>query len=118
MARSLFLLLFILASCGSSMMTMQSFSDIPIGTSIDELKATAGSPYRVHTNKKGEEVYEYVEKFNMGYRTLEERHYFIVIRDGRVVEKKLKYEEVPPYYIDSYQMQTSSLEEESEQKAQ
>ncbi len=104
-----------LSACGHRVMTAESFSDIPIGTSKEELKKMAGSPYRVKKKKNGDEVYEYVEKFKVGDRTLTERHYYLIVRDGRVAEKKAASDSPPPFATDSYDMQTSSLEEESQE---
>lgn len=106
-----------LTACGHQVMTAESFSDIPIGTSKEELKKVAGSPYRVKKKKNGDEVYEYVEKFKIGDRTLTERHYYLIVREGRVVEKKVDTDSPPPFATDSYDMQTSSLDEEGQEES-
>lgn len=98
-------------AAGNHVMTMGSFYDIPMGTSEAELKSVAGKPYRVHKNKNGEVVYEYIERIKVGGRTTSDTHYYLIFKNGIVVEKNIKQESTPPFYIDSYDLQTSSLEE-------
>lgn len=115
--KAIFLSLFFTAcTSGNHVMTMQSFYDIPLGTTRDELTQKAGEPYLIHKKKNGEEVYEYIERFKVGFRTLEERHYLLILKDGVVVEKKLKQDSPPAYYMDSYEMQTSSVTDEVQQE--
>ncbi len=59
--------------------------------------------------------YEYIERIKEGARTLQERHYIITMKDGKVVSKRVKQNLPAPYLFDSYEMQTTQVEsEESE----
>ena len=97
-------------------MTMNAFYDIPLGASESELVASAGKPYSIHKKEDGVVEYEYIERVKAGARDLEERRYVLVLKDGKVVSKYVKGSTPPPYFFDSYEMQTtqndnSSLEE-------
>jgi outer membrane protein assembly factor BamE (lipoprotein component of BamABCDE complex) len=89
--------------------TMESFNDVPIGASSQEVNASLGKPYAIHKCGDGEE-YEYIERIKIGGRDAEERHYFLLIKDGQVVSKRVKQSGPLPYYLnsfDSYDMQTT-----------
>ena len=88
-------------------MTMNSFSDIPIGASSAEVVTTYGEPYSVHKKKDGTIEYEYLERIKAGARNMEERRYILVIKDGKVISKEIKQSSPPPYTFDSYEMQTT-----------
>ena len=109
MKRELFALLLALSACasGGSLMTNQAFFDIPLGSSQNEVVATAGEPYAIHKKEDGTEEYEYIERFKVGGRDTEERHYFLLIKDGKVVSKRVHQSSPPPYIFDSYEMQTT-----------
>lgn len=98
-----------LASCGTSgaLMTMHSFADIPIGASSEEVKNQVGEPYATHKKSDGTVEYEYIERINASARNLEERHYYLILKDGKVVSKRVKQSSPPPYTFDSYEMQTT-----------
>lgn len=89
------------------MVTMQSFYEIPVGSSISEVIATAGEPYAIHKGENGSIEYEYIERFKVGGRYTEERHFFLVIKDGKVVSKRMTQTSPTPYTFDSYDMQTT-----------
>ena len=99
----------ILASCssGGSVVTMNSFYDVPVGASQEEVVAMVGEPVSKKNLPDGSCEYEYVERFSAGGRTLNERFYIIVIKDGKVISKKIKQESPNPYGFDSYEMQTT-----------
>lgn len=109
MRKKAVVLLFALSACtsGGSMMTNQAFFDIPIGTSQTEVVATAGEPYAIHKKEDGTIEYEYIERFKVGGRDTQERHYYLLIRDGKVVSKRVNQTSPPPYIFDSYEMQTT-----------
>lgn len=94
-------------------MTMNSFSDVPIGSSSSEIVKSYGEPFAVHKTRDGNLEYEYLERVKAGSRTLEERRYVFVIKDGKVVSKHIKGSTPAPYYFDSYEMQTTKNESES-----
>lgn len=106
-------LLFALSTCasGGALMTNQAFFDIPIGSSQSEVIAAAGEPYAVHTKDDGSIEYEYIERIKIGARDAEERHYYLLIKDGKVVSKRVNQSSPPPYIFDSYEMQTTQKSE-------
>lgn len=92
------------------MMTMNSFSDIPIGSSSADVVIHYGQPSHIHKKGDGCVEYEYVERIKAGGRNIEERRYILVIKDGKVVSKEIKQSSPPPYTFDSYEMQTTQIE--------
>lgn len=111
--KRLFLLLAALSACTSgSIMTMEAFSDIPIGTASSEVIISHGQPYAIHKKDDGTIEYEYIERIKAGHRVLEERHYVLVVQEGKVVSKHVKQSSPLPFYFDSYQMQTTQQSSE------
>lgn len=88
-------------------MSMHSFHEIPVGASQEEVIAAVGKPYAVHQLPNGEVEYEYIESLKIGAQDVNERHYFLLLKDGRVVSKRIKQEAPAGYTIDSYDMQTT-----------
>lgn len=88
-------------------MTMNSFYDIPVGATKDEVVTSIGKPYAVHKREGGALEYEYIERFKAGGRNINERHYYLLIKDGKVVSKRVEQESPAPYTFDSYEMQTT-----------
>jgi hypothetical protein len=103
----LWLLMLFSCSSGGSMVTMQAFYEIPVGTSVSEVIATAGQPYAIHEKEDGSVEYEYIERFKVGSRYTEDRHLFLLIKDGKVVSKRVQQGSPAPYTFDSYDMQTT-----------
>lgn len=107
-------------SSGASSMTLNSFSEIPLGTSKAELIATVGEPVSIKKHPDGSIEYEYVERVKIGARNIEERRYLITLKEGKVISKKIKGNSSLPYpgrsgYVfDSYEMQTTQAETETE----
>ncbi len=110
-----FVSLLILTACasGGSIMTISSFYDIPVGATQEEVMETAGKPYAIHKKSDGSVEYEYIERFQAGSRNINERHYYLLIKDGKVVAKRVKQESPPPYTFDSYEMQTTENDSDS-----
>lgn len=110
-------LLLVMAACssGGAIMTMNSFYDIPIGTTESDLVASAGKPYKVHKKKDGVTEYIYIERVKAGGRDLQERRYIIVCKEGKVVSKHINGSSPPPYLFDSYEMQTTQIETSPEE---
>ncbi len=99
----------LLASCfaGGSAVSLNTFQDVSIGTSQPDVVTALGKPYAVHKKADGTIEYEYIERFQTGGRTINERHYFIIMKDGRVVSKRVSQSSPNPYGFDSYDMQTT-----------
>jgi len=110
MKKVIYLAIAILTACsyGGKVMTMESFGMISVGMTKDELIAQAGYPYAIHKLSPTEENYEYVERMNVEGRTIEERHYYFLIREGRVASKQVNTQTTPiNEQRNSYDLQTS-----------
>lgn len=108
--------LFILVACasGGRMITMDSFHEVPIGVSETEVVAVVGKPYAIRNKEDGTVEYEYIERIKIGYRNMDTRRYFIILKDGKVIDKRVKDASPLPYYLesfDSYDMQTTQNSE-------
>ena len=88
-------------------MTMNSFYEIPVGATQEEVVSSAGTPYATRQLADGSTEYEYIERFKAGGRNINERHYYILMKEGKVIAKRVKQTSPPPYTFDSYQMQTT-----------
>jgi hypothetical protein len=109
MKNTLIISLLTLAACasGPSVVSMDSFYDIPVGASKEEVIAKAGDPSSITKKEDGTEEYHYVERLTAGARLLQERRYTIVLKDGVVVSKKIEQASPNPMTFDSYEMQTT-----------
>lgn len=110
---SLSILVFSCAS-GGKVMTAESFSEVSIGMSSDEMQKKFGKPYSIKDLGEGEVEYTYIEKIHMGSRVLQERHYLIILKNGRVTSTKTRDYSRPAWQRNSYEMQTSYNKEEKE----
>ena len=101
--------LILLASCfaGGSAISLDTFQEVSIGSSQPDVVTVLGKPYAVHEKSDGTIEYEYIERFQAGGRTINERHYFIIMKEGRVVSKRMSQSSPNPYGFDSYDMQTT-----------
>lgn len=109
MKKYFFLMLFF-ASCmaGHKVMTEQDFEMVDIGISKKELVQKAGKPYQIYKLGKNIYEYEYIERIHIEERTIEQVHYFFLIKNDRVVSKRVKYDKRPPLeFRNSLEMQTS-----------
>lgn len=111
MKKFLFLCL-ILTACaaGSKRMDTDVFCSVDVGASERELKAKAGSPYNTKNLGHGEVEYEYIERVIVSDRTFEIRHYYFILKNGKVTSKKVieKQEDHHPLLErNAYDMQTS-----------
>lgn len=104
--------LFLLASCaiGGKVVTMDAFYEIDLCTTTPQVVAALGKPYAIHRKDDGAVEYEYIERIKIGGRDAEERRYFILIKDGIVVSKRVKQSSPLPYGFDSYDMQTTQTD--------
>ena len=105
--------LFVLASCTTfgKVVTMDAFYEIDLRTTASQVVAALGQPYAIHKKEDGAVEYEYIERIKIGGRDAEERHSFILIKDGVVVSKRVKQSSPLPYGFDSYDMQTTERSE-------
>ncbi len=93
---------------------MDAFYDIDLRTTTPTVIAKLGEPYAIHEMADGYVEYEYVERVKIGSRDAEERRYFILMKDGVVVSKRVKQSSPLPYGFDSYEMQTTQNDGSSE----
>lgn len=106
------LCLFLYACCsGGPVLDVCAFYDIPVGATPEELVAIAGRPVTIRRYPDGSIEYEYLERFKVGARVLNERHYFVLIQDGKVVSKRVTEVSPTPFGYDSYDMQTTQKED-------
>ncbi len=89
----------VLCSCFTrpALMTRDSFDGVEIGTPIDQIQTEVGSPYAVHSKGGDAQEYEYIERIDLGSQTVLENHYFLIVREGRVVSKRMTQERSPAY---------------------
>ncbi len=91
-------LLFLLSCFSrSAVMTRQDFNDIQVGEALSQFQQRVGSPYRIRPIKGGGQEYEYIERIPMGNEVIEENHYFLIIKEGKV-DGKRSNQETPPAY--------------------
>ena len=107
MNRYLLLVLFSSCAIGGPMVTIDSFYEIDLCTKTTQVVAHLGKPYAIHHLDDGCVEYEYIERIKIGARDAEERHYFIMMKDGEVISKRVEASIPLPYTFDSYEMQTT-----------
>lgn len=90
----LFAFLTLLAGCFSrgSAMTADTYSMIPLGTSVHDVTAEVGKPYAVHSKGNGIIEYEYIERIRNNKSLISENHYFLIVEGGKVVGKRMAQE--------------------------
>ena len=93
------ILAFICIACYSnrSLMTADEFADIRLGTPASEVQAEHGPPYAVYSRGGNTDEWEYIERIDVGDRVVTQRHYFIIMTNGKVVGKRSEYITPPPY---------------------
>ncbi len=80
-----------------AVMTQDRFVNIPTGTPIKEVVDRYGSPIEIRSIGKNQEVYQYSERITMGTQTIQQRKYYLIVTDGKVVGKYTRFENPPPY---------------------
>jgi len=101
------LLTFAACASGHNMLTMDSFYDIPVGATKEEVITMAGHPYSSSKKDDGVEEFVFIERMKVGERTVQERRYIIILKDGVVISKHLEQSSPPATGFDSYEMQTT-----------
>jgi len=91
--------LFFLTACFSrqAVMTRNGYADVEIGMSSSDVQKLYGKPYNVYSKGDEKETYEYIEKIRMGDEVIEQRRYYIVVVDGKVIGKYMKLSNPPPF---------------------
>lgn len=82
--------LLFLSSCSlfSPNMTAKAYERIPIGSSVAEVEAQVGLPYRMTSPQAGVQQYYYLERIETGPGSLSQNTYVLTIVDGEVVNKQ------------------------------
>lgn len=95
--RSLFIALLALAACRhGALMTSEDFGNIRTGSPISEVEAKYGRPIEIRSD--GDRlIYEYIERIQMGTDSIGMRKYYIVVKDGKVVNKFMRNQNSPGY---------------------
>lgn len=91
--------LFILTSCFSrnAVMTREGYMNIEEGMTMQEVEQKYGKPYNIYSKGDDTITYEYIEKIRMGNEVLEQRRYYIIISEGKVIGKYMKLSNPPPF---------------------
>jgi len=99
MKYSLLLIVLFLVGCNTNheLMTRRGYGDVGVGMSSTAIEERFGKPYMVYSKGEGTETYEYIEKITMGTQVIEQRRYYIIIKDGKVVGKYMKLSNPPPF---------------------
>jgi len=79
------------------MMTLENFDDIQLGAPIVNVTSTSGEPYSIRSKGSDTEEYEYVERIDYWDELISENHYFIIVRNGHVVGKRVERKNSPGY---------------------
>ena len=101
---------------GGRAITMDDFYQIDLSAPLSEVVELLGEPYAIHKRGDGAVEYEYIERIKIGARDAEERRYFILIKDGKVISKRVGQSSPLPYGFDSYEMQTTQNGDSSPSK--
>ena len=99
---------------GSKVMTADEFSEVSVGQSGDEIQKKHGKPYSIKNLGNNEVEYTYIERMPMGKRVLQEKHYLIILKNGKVTSTQTRTFNRPVYERNSYEMQTSLNEDKKE----
>ena len=81
----------------SQVISRSSFDDIQVGSTVADFEKKIGAPYKVRKLSNGCTDYEYIERILMGEEVIEENHYYLRIKNGRVIAKRVN-QEIPPAY--------------------
>lgn len=93
---------------GGKVMSQEAFSQVSVGMTYQEVTHQLGRPYSMKNLGNGEIEYKYIEKIIVGRsNVIQERHYLILFKNGRVTSTKINYLNRPSYEGNSYEMQTS-----------
>lgn len=92
-------LLLIAATCfaKSGLMTYPIYESITEGTPMGELEGCIGKPFSSCRVDDETEELKYVERFNVGAELTTENHYYLTIRNGAVIAKRMVYITPPAY---------------------
>ena len=94
-------LICLLAACtGRTVMTSANFQKTHVGMSEESLVKTYGRPMHIYVKDDGTEIYEYIERFQLGTAynaTVEARAYLFYIRNKKIIHKQVVIRTQPGY---------------------
>ncbi|MEX0961759.1 MAG: hypothetical protein WDZ28_02750 [Simkaniaceae bacterium] len=93
----LILAAFSACSAGGTAMTRDEFAAVDIGEPIEDVLNYFGQPYSIRSRGADCDIYEYIEKIKMDYLTIQQKRYYFVVTNGRVVGKYVMLTNPPPY---------------------
>lgn len=90
-----------LQSCtATKAMTYSDFQAIPIGENISMIQVAEGRPYQVNEVANGNEEYIYMERIDIGgNRELFREYVFVVTKEGKLIEKKVRESMSPSLHL-------------------
>ncbi len=91
-----------------AIMTRSTFENIEVGTSLADLEGCIGKPASVCRVDDETEEFKYIERFNVGAELNTENQYFLTVRNGQVIAKRVVYF-VPPSYDLIYKEDPNNL---------
>jgi hypothetical protein len=96
-----FILLLMLSSCFSrpGLMTEKDFAAVQIGMPYSTIEKDIGQAYTARVIDQHTVEYEYIERVQAGNALVAENHYYILVKDGKVVSKRFSQETAPAYDI-------------------
>ncbi len=87
MEKGLIFLLF-LASCSAPMMTPSCYHTVQMGESVEILEERCGKAYHIREMENGFIEYHYIERIGGNTAYSDQNDYYIIVKDGRVVQKR------------------------------
>jgi hypothetical protein len=79
------------------MMNQDGFTSVEMGQPVSEMIAMHGKPMHIYSKGYDSQIYEYVERLSIGTNVVQQRRYFIVVSNDRVVGKYMKFDNPPPF---------------------
>ncbi len=80
-----------------AVMTQDGFGEITIGTTADQIIERYGEPYTVTTISRDTYEYEYIERWSLGKEVVVQRRFYLTVKDGEVVDKRMTSSKPPAY---------------------
>lgn len=99
--KKLFLLVFLMlfSACQSGKpMDLDTYNQVTIGMSKEDLKNLCGSPVEIK-NIQGEQEYIYVERITMGSCRVAENYYSFFLKDDVVTHKSIRTQKPPQFNL-------------------
>lgn len=97
------------ACAGGAMMSRSDYENVQLGAPISSVVKEYGDPVLIKANKDGSQSYLYIERIFMGEEVVLENKYSIIVKNGKVVNKRMNWEE-PPAYSEIYEEQPNSAQ--------